>query len=1068
MSQAWEDGGCFVILGETLFNPPAFESDLSSFLGQAAQSGVRFLWITNPNLNSSTWQVSSIKFANHTSTTGTISADAQIAFRNLALFLPNGSGITLNLKDNCFQLTNASVVSPQITFKEISANETVPVVSGVNIPFYGQAGSGCLRFNIGADESDLDTLDVGLRYFTDDPQTAGLLVSRRYPVFNIQAMSVTLYANLDPCHHLDPSKTYFAFSQSPLSAAVALNTYFSTTLGYGLTLTPQSQASLVFAVKPASVTPNASNPFYLVPQGNFEVGVNRTGGLTPADKLMCGLSGSEYIPLSGVSSVQMTFAPGCNAYAPSFVAGEVTSAASNYKHLSNHERLIGTATTAWIYLQAGGLTYYAQPEGAEYHQPIGATEFLSVMEIPSGSLPILETLSAAAFPMTPYLGLQDSLTDYRDFELRVLSPERRSRIFRLNAVLKHPLRTYRIAAKASSAAAPAPSSVSSAAASQTPSSQTSSGLTPQGFLATFSPDLQSWQLLTLAQDSTGAPLAFADIADSLKAALQTNQQFLVISNPSILTQHFPGHQVVIEGWNFDLDPGNWDDHQTVMIFKFYSNKSVLDCVNDLSTWAQADSFNTDPATTQTAVQTIINNAMTLQSEGPPDGGDANYDNFVSTVTDESWNGILVLNCTVPLTGLPPELEGLAAGIDPTQFYAHHLGVEVTPTTNNGALQMGHSSFFGLIDYSVPVNLTTTDDYSFQVDTLVVLIENSTIKNFASTIDILVNKLFGESCTLVTVTPPAASPSVTPAAANIITLQGQYESHDGQPCYSFTSSQKNVFEMSSTILEAVEIVQSQYVTLVPSTGYQSSQPVMSSFLFSGNLSFKLIEDLDLFSYDALPFSNLAVDITFDPRYPDTPPTYAFDSTKMSVSATGSAARPNSLADQFPLQVAGFATGAGQSPQSLGYLSVQMPSEFAGLGDDWYAVMFDLNLGSLGALSSQKSFTATLLTAWTPSGPPGGNNTHYPADVELKLPFSDSSQQQFSIEDVLKLSIKSIELYKQESAYLMKFRDIALKFIGISLPPGGTTDLYLFGDPGAKASSLAWYAAYAEKEKKRKKL
>lgn len=1042
------------MLRESVADAGSFAQELRDWLTQSTNSGVRFLWITNPNQPSAQWKTSAIPFTNdeNSSTSGKISAAANILFRNLALVLPQGSKVTWDETGKCFQLSSAGLASPQICLQVAGTAQALSLASAVNLPFYGQPGAACLRFTLNTDESALETLDVGLRYFMENAKQTDALTSLRYPIFNNQATPITLNANLNPCCHLDPKKTYFAFGKTKSSTSIS--SYFCTTLGYKLSLTPQSDAALVFAVKPAGNRPQDDAPFYLVPKGLFAISVNRSGGAaTTPDKLMLGLSGSEYVSLVNGKTALLQFIPDRDAYAPGFHSRTASETTAETHPLA--PRLTGLAKTSWTYLLGSELNYFAQPQGAEYHQAQGASEFLTLMEIPSGSFPLVENSPAlsAQFPLVPYLGIQDSLHLYRDFELRVLGPERRSCIFKLNAASQQEgLRS------STSPPSPAPATGAVAAAS--------SGLTPQGFLAVFGnaldgTDSPDWQTLTLAQDVTGQTLALTDLGGALKSALQTNQQFLVISNPSLLTQHFPQNQVNIAGWTFDLDPGTWADHQTVLLFKFYSNKSVTDCVNDLNTWTQADSFNTSPTATQQAIQAILSDAGNKQS-----GGDANYDDFVSTVVDENWNGILALNCTVPLTSLPPQLEGLAAGIDPTKFYAHHLGVDVTPSTSSpaGQPQMGPSSFFGLIDYSVPVNLTTTDDYSFEVDTLVLLLENSTIKNFSSTIDLLANQFFGEPCTLMT----AGQSGPTPAEANIITLQGQYESHDGQPSYTFTSSGPSVFEMQSATLKAVEIVRAQYITLAPNTGYQSPQPVQSSFLFQGNLSFNPIEDLDLFSYDSLPYANLAVDITFDPRYPATPPVYAFNADRMSVSAMGSVARGASLADQFPLQVAGFVSSAGQSPRSLGYLGVEMPSEFAGLSSDWYAVQFDLNLGSLGALSSQKSFTASLLAAWSPSGASITGNSRYPAAAEIKLPFSDSSQQQFTIEDVLKLSLKAVELYPQDDAYLFKFRDIALKLLGISLPPGGNTDLYLFGNPGTKASSLAWYAAYVKKEKKRRKL
>ncbi|MEL6133377.1 MAG: hypothetical protein AAFR59_08455, partial [Bacteroidota bacterium] len=70
---------------------------------------------------------------------------------------------------------------------------------------------------------------------------------------------------------------------------------------------------------------------------------------------------------------------------------------------------------------------------------------------------------------------------------------------------------------------------------------------------------------------------------------------------------------------------------------------------------------------------------------------------------------------------------------------------------------------------------------------------------------------------------------------------------------------------------------------------------------------------------------------------------------------------------------------------------------------------------------------------------------------------------SLQGVLKLAIGTLKLeyVEAQKSYLLTLSDIALKFLGLlSLPPGGTTNFLLFGNPteGATAKSLGWYAAY----------
>ena len=56
--------------------------------------------------------------------------------------------------------------------------------------------------------------------------------------------------------------------------------------------------------------------------------------------------------------------------------------------------------------------------------------------------------------------------------------------------------------------------------------------------------------------------------------------------------------------------------------------------------------------------------------------------------------------------------------------------------------------------------------------------------------------------------------------------------------------------------------------------------------------------------------------------------------------------------------------------------------------------------------------------------------------------------------------AVTLTYDGAAFLLKFNGIALSLFGKSLPPGGSFDIFVFGDPdpAAGANSLGWYGAY----------
>ncbi|MCZ8066247.1 MAG: hypothetical protein O9287_09910 [Microcystis sp. LE17-20D] len=1066
MSESWDKGGCYVFLGMPVWDLSSFVSTLQGLLQQPEYSDVRCIWIENPNDVGTNWRLSTLKLVNQSGNTAQIK-EINLHFRNLALIAGQGSIFSVNLAENQFELKNPATGEAQICLTNTLAQnpQTVGAIAApVKLPFYGQIGAGSLLFDLTLNQADLEALDVGLRFFVDAPTTGAetaSLTSLFYPIFNLEQGSLTLSPHLDPCHLFDGAKTYFSLTDG--INIPTLTSYYLTPLGHPLTLTPQGDAKLIFALKPTTTTPNPADPLYLVPQGEFKISVPKGSNSSRADQVMCGLSGLEYLGLPPAEvPTMLRFVPAQNAYASGF-------SGTNALPLS---RLSDVATTSWVYLLAETITYYAQPDGAALYQKGESKDFLRFMPIPSGILPLFDSDTEAiphAFPMVPYGGLSESLEDYRRFELQILSLERRARIDAINQALSpvsvtqpQPSRPKLMMAVKATSRSPL---LATPVTAPTPSSQ---GTTPQGFLATFSQDLQSWEKLTIAQDLGQNKLTFSNIANPLKAALQTNQQFLVISNPDVLANHFTASKVTVAGWNFDLDPSQWSTHTTILIFKFYAGKSVRELVGDRHLWAKPEDFNQDPATTQQTIQSLLNQARCKydpsQCNPPKSGvvGDSNYEHFVKEVVENpQWNGILALNCRVPVTGLPQELEGLAAGIDASQFYAHHLGIDITPVRRvpTGALEMGASSFFGLIDYENLTPVTATATYDYQVDSLGVLLKNSQVKTLSSILRLSINELFQSPATLKT------PDSVT---NDWLTLHGSYESHNGHPVYTFVGTDDRVFSMTSSILETVEITKVEFATIIPKLGLQAGETVHSRFILQGNLAFKsqTADNFDLLSYRRLPFANLALNMSFDPQAAQGSKTFDLDESQVTLNASGSEARDNSLAQQFPLKPTGFILGAEQKPKDLGYLSVKTPELFKGLSNTWYGITFELNFGTMGALAPKESFTATLLVAWSPEDSPdlgsSGGNSSYPIAMAIKLPFT-GGKKELSLQGILKLAIGAIALSKPEDAYILTFKKIALKLFILSLPPNGSTDMYLFGNPNAKNPTLAWYAAYQKDQK-----
>lgn len=1050
LEQTWQAPGIYLFLSALPASQSQFVSALNLYVQDPAYPGVRLLWIANPNDAPGQWQSSRVAVQQGSTTTL-----SQFGFRSVSLFVGKGSVAGLNNNQD------GIVLQPPAGAAYLTAGAGADVLPNITSPItitFADGAAGCLLFDLTLDNSgashppDFDRLDVGCRFSATDQAWPGYgrLSSWRYPIFDpsaAAAASLPLAASLDPLNPFVPERTFFSFLTGGSLSGPALPSFYTTNMGYRLSLTPTMPGDgnpdnvprLVFGVR-ALINPSQPyDPVYLTPAGLFTVGLLGQGAVATDDsvvaRVLCGSSGLEYVGLAQAEGNLLYFFPGQPAYAPAFPAGNPSTTA-----------LTPVATTSWGYFvgpEAAGLTYYAQPNQAPLFTVVSSPKYLTFLEIGAATLPGQITTTSTPstpptmFPLVAFPGIEDSNFDiYQQFGVQVLSPVRRQIISQLVATKQ--MFTISDVAEGSITAG-----------------------TPQGLLAEFNPTMT----LTLAQSTSGTQsLQFSDVRSSLYDAFQSNQLFLVISSKADLQNNYAGLVGSIlsivtdadDSWQFDVFHG-WDSHGTIAIFKF-NTKALGDLVGDTTTWASADKFNTTATTTvastQSQIAAIIADAQQRVSTEP----EFNY--FVNTVVlDPSWNGILFLRCDVPLNGLPDQIAGIAAGIDESQFYAHHLGVTQTPLRTNGnkVELAGDSSLFGLIYYNDPADLTpTASPYQFKVLSLKVLFFNSAVTSFSSQIELMADQFFSE---------PVTSPDTGHGENNIV-LNGTYQQQGGESTYLFISTQDMVFTANSHVLSNVEVVKAQFVTVVAPDNVPAGGLAESKLLLWGTLRFQALTDFDLFSFGdgqnskgGISYSGLSVDLSYDPASPQNK-TFAFDASSITFDLATSSARPDSLYAKFPLALSGLvqAATANTTPSSLNYLSVDAPLGQSSLTVPWYGLVFTLNLGSAGALAAKAGFTATMLAAWGP------NPDSPSVSIGLKLPGSGGSQTTFSLESVLKLKIRRVAFVVANGTYVLNLNNIALSVLGLTLPPGGQTNFLLFGDPSGKDNTtLGWYAGYAKNPK-----
>lgn len=1040
LAQTWAvAGGVYLFLNAAVADATAFVTAVRQFLSAPGNTNARFLWVDNPNAPLSAWSPSMLTDAN-----GSVGALNAFPFRNYRLNVGGACAISLNPAGDGVQIVQTGG-SNAITFSPGTGAPIPAMGTTLLLPFSGPT-LGCLTFTMAFAESgstdgtsDIDRMNVGLRYYYDDAENPGYLVSLRYRVFSTATQAINLGAALDPINALIPSRTFLGFAEQSLA------TYFTNWVGLPVTFVAGNSGApaLVFAPYATTTSSDPADPFCLAPSGSFGLNVPAAPGGDSdfAGRLMLGLSALEYGGLAASNGNTITFIPGQNAYAPAFSMSDNAPPGDRGAALQNG------ATTSWLYLTSvpgQAVSYCSQPDrSALYHVEGAPTDpkatFLDFMEIVSRTLPVPTAGKISSFPAAPYGNLAGLpyASSYPAFESRVLGPARQQVIVAL----------------------PTESLLGSESGSGS-----SVGTTRHGYLAQFDPTFTTWQKVQLGQSDEGVnALTIAGpnggaIAGTLRDSLLANQQFLVFAGGKFAQNaSLPQARLAIEGFGFDLSPSNWSQHDTIILIK-YASGSVNDLAADLSAWTDTRTLN-DGTITQQHLLRIFQEA----------GESTNPDlaTFVEVIHDPAWNGILALNVVIPPSSFPPELAGLIAGIDMSMFCAHHLGVNLSPVVLAGSplgLSMKDSSLFGLINYDVSDVPFQPDGstYRYRVESLRVLFENSRVQRFTSTVQLMMNMLFGENATLV-------RPLESTAPPNTITLQGTYQETNGVRSYVFATPDDNVFTMTSAVLAEVEITRGQFLTITTAAEYAAGKDVLTRFAFWGALRFRALPDFDLFSYGSevngdpgqLSFTNLSLDMGFPQATPQQL-TFFFNAQQLVVDLAASLPRRNSLVRRFPVAFSSFLQAeSGSAPDTLGYHGIITPVPESRLSYPWYALVFELKLGSLGALAGKAGFVAQLMAAWSPN--PNGISMF----AGILIPGTGASGKLFSLESILSLSIDSFQFVTAEApggglSYTLALTNIRLNFMGKQLPASAYIDFILFGDPGGSGDTLGWYTSYTAED------
>ncbi|MGQ7874935.1 hypothetical protein [Bacillus sp. 1A] len=1033
-----------------------------------------FIWLDDPNAERFSRENAWFLSIKETST--------QIYIADNDFYVPFGEYISFSIPRGCLVMyddnvqhfiirENNSQGLPIIFSGSASQTDTKILNHEVYLPFIGQS-CGTFRFRMTAHDNDFyDNFNIGMRYYFPNNNETTMINFPLFQTSESETRTFTFQVGLDPvdqwnAHSLTKNRyrTYLAFEHNNPE----IPSYYRTHFGHEIYLIPtiyyeDSETNLPYQDPQEKCakylfTPQRNNfvskdcPMYMVPHGLFRIKVPKvkSNGLVPI-QILCGLVGTETI--SCVPSSEnfegdaLYFEIGKAAYAPVFPLTDEN------RHIINPELLIDDYLTAWVSVcrlnSDKALTlpirYLSQPEEESHFLQVDNPKILDYFQSPVADITKLITF----IPLVPHSGVNfNHYLQNVGIELEIISAVRKQLMDKL----------FYLQVKSSN--------LKNGDKKLTEQVKVT---TPQGLLLTLNNN--SWDELLIAQNkevtenSNLKSLKFESVTRELRNALQTNQQFLVITDNKNIGQF--KNKIPIAGWPFHINIGSdinnaSGEFRNILIFKFCKG-SLFDYVKNPKLWTNPETFN-DPNqlsdlsySLQDYCQQAINDA---------ENGNENLKAFSDVIQNAYWNGIIALKVDMSLAEFPDELACLLGGIkDKEKLYAHHIGINMNRVqSDSSGLKMDEvSSLFGFINYkdeNSEEGCGASKDYEFKVRKLEVLFKNSKLVSFSANLKLWMCSLFGSEV----------------IGKNELTFEGTYEDHNGVPSYVFNTIDIVNLNLSNSILQSVLLHKASFRTMKIIRNERGEiLHIYTRFSFWGRLNF-VKQTPDLFSYGSensvaeleqgagLAFSNLGINMDFPINTQVTlkllnDKTFIFDVSGLSIDVANSIQRTKSLVTGMPLQLSRFIFDKGTAElEKEGYHPIKSIIESGHFIDrndpqeKWYGFDFSLDFGSKGALNSNNSLTVSLALCWN------NNSNKY---IGVKIPGISQQSTLFKLQEILDTSFKDIDLiFNKEGDYVLALRNFSQIFLGNGIFPEGCDTIYLFKNPSAATGSLGWYAAAVE--------
>lgn len=584
--------------------------------------------------------------------------------------------------------------------------------------------------------------------------------------------------------------------------------------------------------------------------------------------------------------------------------------------------------------------------------------------------------------------------------------------------------------------------------------------TPQGFTVRASGTF--WSEIEFAKGTANGDIwrlslrlgADPKIVEQIQRAFVAKEIFIVCrrlpkaatpaADPSFGLKYSAG------GWSFEstiVGPSAASPSGGPLVIIKFGSRSVWDLLQDPTAWSAADCFTGTPQEAEAARDRLVTLIHELQADDQAEIAEgsgveraASTDTFPAPfinvdserppgkLFDPNWNGVVVCSLAMPQAAhsfpsdLQPILESYAGRLQATILCA-----DIRPAAGSGSES---SQVLALVRYknddapSIQPGNDPDVPGGFDLKLLKVRLRASLVDRFECRLAFRLDKFLGQEF---------GNPGVM-----IGTHDRRVQGGMAVDVYRFSLevTLKKTWPKGS-FLKYAELTRVGYERIE-----SPADKPRGRFLLQGKLDF----DLEQVGISGLNFDRLGIEFLSGERW------FKFSPGLLKINVDGG--RMDKLLGKLPFRLSSFVFGRLASDKllslpDLGFLPLPFGSQAFGT-DFSYAFTFDLDLGSLGALSKKlEGFRGELLLGWKL------DETDLKLSFGFKLKGNKGGPLEISLLDVIELRAESYGFgqLKNGDAYYIYAKGLQLKLLGVALPDhDASQSVYVFYP--SKSEPVAW--------------